>query len=261
MSMRKTISHYLEDIETPIGITINLFLLGLILLSLAIFVAETYAIPNYIQAWLDNIDLAILVIFTIEYLIRFWCAESKFKFIFSLFSIFDLISIVPLLIGIMDVRFIRIFRWFRLLRLIRFLDFKISIFKIEREDTVIFTRILLTLFSIIFVYSGFIYQAEHQVNPTIFRNFFDALYFCVVTMTTVGFGDVTPVSESGRALTVLMILTGILLIPWQVGELVKQLLETTTQVEKTCPGCCLSVHDFDANFCKICGAKLKDIAK
>lgn len=261
MSMRKTISHYLEDTETPIGIGINLFLLGLIFLSLAIFVVETYEISSYLQGWLDNIDVAILIIFTIEYLIRFWCAESKFKFVFSIFSIFDLIAIVPLLIGIMDVRFIRIFRWFRLLRLIRFLDFKVSIFKIEREDTVIFARILLTLFSIIFVYSGFIYQAEHPVNPTIFRNFFDALYFCIVTMTTVGFGDVTPVSESGRALTVLMILTGILLIPWQVGDLVKQLLETTTQVEKKCSGCGLSVHDFDANFCKNCGTKLENLPK
>ncbi|MCU0537264.1 MAG: ion transporter [Hydrococcus sp. Prado102] len=255
---RKTISYYLEDIETPIGKTINLVFLGLIFLSLAIFVIETYSIPQLLKIWLDNIDLAILILFTIEYLIRFWCADSKIKFVFSLFSIFDLLSIVPLLIGIMDIRFIRIFRWFRLLRLIRFLDFKISIFKIETEDGVIFARIFLTLFSIIFVYSGFIYQAEHSINPTVFSNFFDALYFSIVTMTTVGFGDVTPISEGGRALTVLMILTGILLIPWQVGELVKKLLETTTQVQKKCSGCGLSIHDFDANHCKICGTKLED---
>jgi voltage-gated potassium channel len=261
MSLRKTISLYLEDIETPIGITFNLIVLGLIFLSLAIFVAETYPIPKSVQIWLDNIDIAILVIFTIEYLVRFWCAESKIKFVFSLFSIFDLIAIVPLIIGVMDIRFIRIFRWFRLLRLIRFLEFKISIFKFETEDGVILTRILLTLFSIIFVYSGFIYQAEHSVNPTVFRNFFDALYFSIVTMTTVGFGDVTPVSESGRFLTVLMILTGILLIPWQVGELVKQLLETTNQVQKGCSGCGLLIHDFDANYCKICGTKLKDLSE
>jgi voltage-gated potassium channel len=258
---RKTISQYLEDFETPIGKTINLIILGLIFLSLVIFVVETFSIPPSLGIWLDNLDLAILVLFTIEYLIRLWCAESKVKFVFSLFSIFDLLSIVPLLIGIMDIRFIRIFRWFRLLRLIRFLDFKISIFKVETEDGVIFARIFLTLFSIIFVYSGFIYQAEHAINPTIFRNFFDALYFSIVTMTTVGFGDVTPVSESGRALTVLMIITGILLIPWQVGELVKQLLETTTQVQKKCSGCGLSIHDFDANHCKICGTKLEDFQK
>ncbi|AFY76158.1 Ion channel [Pleurocapsa sp. PCC 7327] len=261
ISWRKTVSHYLEDIENPIGKTINLTILGLIFLSLTIFVAETYSIPQIIRIWLDNIDIAILVIFTIEYLIRFWCAESKIKFVFSLFSIFDLMAIVPLIIGVMDIRFIRIFRWFRLLRLIRFLEFKISIFKIETEDGVILTRILLTLFSIIFVYSGFIYQAEHSVNPTIFRNFFDALYFSVVTMTTVGFGDVTPISDTGRFLTVLMILTGILLIPWQVGELVKQLLKTTNQVQKSCSGCGLSIHDFDANYCKICGTKLKDWLK
>jgi voltage-gated potassium channel len=257
MQVRKTISRYIEDIDTPVGRAINLTILGSIFLSLAIFVAETYSIPRSLKIWLDNLDLAILILFTIEYLIRFWCADSKIKFVFSLFSLFDLMAIVPLLIGIMDIRFIRIFRWFRLLRLIRFLDFKIAIFKIETEDGVILARILLTLFSIIFVYSGFIYQAEHSVNPSVFKNFFDALYFAIVTMTTVGFGDVTPISESGRFLTVLMILTGILLIPWQVGEFVKQLLETTTQVNKACSGCGLSTHDFDAHFCKICGTKLE----
>jgi voltage-gated potassium channel len=261
MLTKKKISHYLEDVETPIGITINLSILFLILLSLAIFVTDTYAIPRSLQIWLDYMDLAILIVFTIEYLIRFWCADSKIKFVFNIFSIFDVIAIVPLLVGIMDVRFIRIFRWFRLLRLIRFINFNISFFNLKTEDSVILARIILTIFSIIFVYSGFIYQAEHPVNPTIFRNFFDALYFSIVTMTTVGFGDVTPQSEGGRFLTVLMILTGVLLIPWQVGELVKQLLKTTNQVQKTCSGCGLAIHDFDANFCKICGTKLTDYSR
>jgi voltage-gated potassium channel len=257
MITRKQVSLYLDSIENPIGLVINLTILGLIFLSLGIFVAETYPIGRSLQFWLDKIDLGILIFFTIEYSLRFWCAEEKLKFIFSLFSLFDLLAILPLIVGIIDIRFLRIFRWFRLLRLIRFLDFKFFIFKVDTEDGVIVARILLTLFSIIFVYSGFIYQAEHSVNPTVFKNFLDALYFSIVTMTTVGFGDVTPVSEVGRALTVLMILTGILLIPWQVGDLVKQLLETTSQVEKYCSGCGRSVHDFDAVYCKICGTKLK----
>ena len=112
------------------------------------------------------------------------------------------------------------------------------------------------LLSIIFVYSGLIYQVEHPVNSKSFKNFLDAIYFSVVTMTTVGFGDITPISETGRLLTLLMILTGILLIPWQVGDLIKQLINTTKQVDKVCSSCGLSVHDTDANFCKICGSKL-----
>jgi voltage-gated potassium channel len=115
------------------------------------------------------------------------------------------------------------------------------------------------LFTIVFVYSGLIYQVEHRVNAEDFGTFLDAFYFSVVTMTTVGFGDVTPTSEAGRLMTVLMILTGIALIPWQLGDLIKQLLKTANQVEKACSGCSLPFHDADAQFCKICGSKLNKV--
>ena len=143
------------------------------------------------------------------------------------------------------------------MKLVRLIRFKQSILKIETEDGIILSRIVLTLFSIIFVYSGMIYQVEHSVNSEIFHNFFDALYFSIVTMTTVGFGDVTPISPAGRMLTILMILTGIFLIPWEVGELIKQFLNTSGQIELTCSRCGLAFHDVDAEFCKRCGTSLK----
>ena len=128
--------------------------------------------------------------------------------------------------------------------------------RISTEDSIIFARILFTLFAIIFVYSGLIYQVEHPVNP-LFSTFLDAVYFSVVTMTTVGFGDVTPISEAGRLMTVMMILTGIALIPWQLGDLIKQLVKTANQVETLCPTCELTLHDANAQFCKLCGTKLE----
>jgi voltage-gated potassium channel len=151
------------------------------------------------------------------------------------------------------------FRWFRLLRFIRFINLKIYFLRINSEDGVIFARILFTLFTIIFIYSGLIYQVEHPVNAEAFETFVDAFYFSVVTMTTVGFGDVTPISEVGRLLTVLMILTGIAVIPWQLGDLIKQLLKTANQVENFCSGCGLPFHDKDAQFCKICGTQLDKV--
>jgi voltage-gated potassium channel len=165
-------------------------------------------------------------------------------------------AILPFFIGMVDISFIRLLRWFRILRLIRFIDRKFLFASISTEDGMIFGRILFTLFAIVFIYSGLIYQVEHPVNPQNYGTFLDAFYFSVVTMTTVGFGDVTPISELGRLLTVLMIFTGIALIPWQVGDLIKRVVKTTNQVETVCSGCGLTFHDIDAGFCKRCGAKL-----
>lgn len=256
--LRKTIAFYLEDIETPAGITIDLVITELVLLSTAIFVIETYPISTSLRTVLDALDQGILTVFAGEYLLRLWCAERKLKYIFSLYALIDLVAILPFLVGVLNISFIRIFRWFRILRLIRFLEGKKLFGRIGAEDSAIFARILFTLFAIIFVYSGLIYQAEHPANPAKFTTFLDAVYFCVVTMTTVGFGDVTPVSETGRLLTVLMILTGIALIPWQLGDLIRQLVKTANQVKTLCPTCDLSLHDRDAKFCKACGTELKE---
>ena len=258
MSLREKIAFYLEDLETPLGISINFLILGLIILSSAIFVAETYQIPQGLIQIFHRIDLTILIIFAAEYLVRFWAAEQKFKFFFSFFSLIDLIAVIPLVFGWLDIRFLRILRWFRFLRIIRFLDFEIFVFRIRTQDGIILARIFLILFTIIFIYSGLIYQVEHGTNAASFGNFYDAFYFSIVTMTTVGFGDLTPLSEAGRLVTLLMIITGISVIPWQLGQLVKQLIITANhQLDKACDNCGLSYHENDAIFCRHCGTKLR----
>jgi voltage-gated potassium channel len=247
---------YLEDIENPIGRIVNLLITGLVLVSTGIFVAETYPLQPDVRSLLGKIDLIILSIFAVEYLLRLLAAPDKFKYLFSFYSLIDLMAILPVLTGITDVSFVRILRWFRILRLLRFIEGKALFGNLDREDSSIVTRILFTIFSIIFIYSGLIYQVEHPVNPKNFGTFFDAVYFAVVTMTTVGFGDITPISDLGKLMTVLMILTGIALIPWQLGDLIKQVAKSANKVNAVCPKCQLSSHDVDASFCKRCGGKL-----
>jgi voltage-gated potassium channel len=256
MSLREKVAFYLEDIDTPIGRGINLTITGLVLISSAIFVSETYKIPVELRNQLNIIEDVILVIFVVEYCLRFWCAKHKIHHIFSLYSIIDLMSIVPFFLGNSNVGFLRIFRWFRILRLIRYISGKTIFGYVSREDSAIFIRILFTLFSIIFVYSGLIYQVEHTLNPK-YNTFLDAIYFSVSTISTAGFGDITPITQVGKLLTILMIFTGIVLIPWQLGDLVKRLVKTTDQIQTVCFGCGLAFHDSDAEFCKRCGTNLK----
>jgi voltage-gated potassium channel len=256
MILREKISFYLEDIETPLGRIINLLITILVLVSTGIFVAQTYPLSPEVRSVIDAIDFTILTIFAIEYILRFIAASDKLKYVFSFYSLIDLLAILPFLTGVTDVTFIRILRWFRILRLIRFIEGKSLFGNLDREDTLIVTRIIFTIFSIIFVYSGLIYQVEHPVNPTDFNTFFDAVYFAVVTMTTVGFGDITPTSEAGKLMTVLMILTGIALIPWQLGDLIKQVFKNSDRLNQICPHCKLASHEKDALYCKRCGTKL-----
>ena len=256
MTLQQKVRFYLEDIETPIGRWINISIIGLVLLSSAIFVAQTYPISTQLRSYLDSFNQIILVLFSIEYLLRLWSTDRQVRYVFSLYGLIDLLAILPFLLTTVDISFIRVFRWFRVLRLIRFIEGKTIFGYVSREDSVIFVRILFTLFTIIFVYSGLIYQVEHPVNSQKFSTFLDAIYFSVATMTTVGFGDITPVSEMGQLLTVLMILTGIALIPWQLGDLIKQLVKTSKQLEIRCENCGLDTHDADAKFCKACGNEL-----
>lgn len=256
MLLREKVAFYLEDIESLPGRGINLTITGLVLLSSLIFVIETYPISADVKQILDTIDAIILSIFAVEYLLRLWCAEQKVSYVLSLYSIIDLVAILPFLLGVINISFLRIFRWFRILRLVRFIEGKSLFGYVSREDSTIVIRILFTLFSIIFVYSGLIYQVEHSANPQAFTTFLDAVYFAISTITTAGFGDIVPVSQLGRLLTVLMILTGVVLIPWQLGDLIKRLVKTTAQVEVSCSGCGLSSHDSDAKFCKACGTPL-----
>jgi voltage-gated potassium channel len=256
------INFYLDDLATPIGKLINIAIAILVLASAISFVAQTYEISEITRHRLNLLDDIILGVFVFEYFLRLICAEQKLKHLFSLYAIIDLVAILPFFLGAIDVTFIRLLRWFRILRLIRLVESR-TLFAHKTEDIAILFRILFTLLAIVFVFSGLVYQIEHPSNPK-FHTFLDAFYFSIFTMTTVGYSDVMPKSDAGKLTTVIMVLTGIALIPVQLGELFKRLVQTANQSdrendvmkESICSGCELSLHDMDAEFCKVCGTKL-----
>jgi voltage-gated potassium channel len=260
MILKEKLTLYLEEIDNPIGGIVNLVLALLVIISTAIFAIQTYPLSPEIHQTIAIIDRAILGIFAIEYILRLAIAPDRWRYLFSIYSIVDAIAIIPFFVGAADVSFLRIVRWFRILRLLRFIEGKALFGNLDREESAIVTRVSFTIFAIIFIYSGLIYQVEHPANPKHFQTFLDAVYFAVATMTTVGFGDVVPVSAAGKSLTILMIFTGIALIPRQFAQLIQQFIKSNDpsrqSIEIVCPNCQLSHHDFDAKYCKRCGTQI-----
>ncbi|NJM98414.1 MAG: ion transporter [Phormidesmis sp. RL_2_1] len=255
-TIKEKIRYSLNESVTRWGVAIKGAIALLILLSAVLFALQTYPLPEPVQVAIGISDRCILALFTIEYLLRLWSANHRLQFVFSLYGLIDLLAILPFIFGFIDTRFLRLMRWLRILRLARFFEEKTWFGKLSGYEGLIFARILFTLFAIIFIYAGAIYQAEHAANSENFVTFLDAVYFAVVTMTTVGFGDITPVSEAGRGLTIMMILTGIALIPTQVGKLIQQFTKVRSAVRIACENCGLMGHEADAKFCRQCGTAL-----
>jgi voltage-gated potassium channel len=253
---RTTLGFYLETIDTLGGQVITGVITGLILLSCGLFVLQTYELPDTVRAWLVRLDNLVLLLFGMEYLLRLWCADRKWQFLYSWYSLIDIVVVLPFLLGAANLGFLRIFRCFRILRLLRFVQGRWILRTVRTEDGLIISRILFTVFCIIFVYAGLIYQVEHGINAGQFTTFLDAVYFAVSSISTAGFGDITPISQVGRLLTIAMIFTGLLLIPWQLGDLIKRLVKSADQLEQPCSNCDLRFHDPDARFCKACGTPL-----
>ncbi|MEL6438541.1 MAG: ion transporter [Cyanobacteria bacterium J06621_8] len=256
LSLKETVAFYFADTRTKLGLGLNLAILTLILLSAATVVLQTYPLAPQLQSILGRVDLVILLVFAVEYCLRCWSAENSAKFVFSWFGLIDLIAILPLFLGWLDLQLVLMFPWLRILRIIRFWQTEKQLLSLVNEDAVVFIRIFLTLFTLIFVYAGLIYQVEYQINGDRLKDFFDAFYFVVVTMTTVGYGDVTPLSTAGRVMTVLMIFTGVLFIPWQLSELIGQVVKSSNLVKQECTNCGLARHEPDALFCRRCATRL-----
>jgi voltage-gated potassium channel len=255
-TLKQQIADYLDDTNRETGAWVTGAIAGLILVSAVIFVLETYDLSPFWTVTLSIVDWAIVGIFVVEYGLRLWTADRWWHYAFSPYGLLDLVAISPFAIGFLDMRFVRLLRWLRILRLIRFLGDRAIVGRFTAADTVVVVRIMFTLFAIIFIYAGIIFQVEQVYHPETFETFLDAAYFAVVTMTTVGYGDITPASDAGRLFTMLMILTGIALIPTQLGDLIRRIVKFSQVIEAPCSNCSWSLHDPDAQFCKRCGSAL-----
>ena len=214
------IKKLVEDSDSPSGKAFDIFIQCLIVVSLISFSIETLpALPEGIRKILRYTEVVTVAIFTVEYLTRLIVADGKLRFIFSFFGIVDLLAILPFYVtsGI-DLRALRAFRLFRLLRILKLLRYSVAIHRFHRAFLIAKEEMMLFLFTtIILLYlSGVgIYYFENAAQPELFASIFHSLWWAVTTLTTVGYGDVYPITAGGRLFTffVLMIGLGIVSVP------------------------------------------------
>ncbi len=215
-----SIKEIVEKNETRSGRAFDLFIQSLILLSIFTFSVGT--LPDLdvgIRELLQKIETVIVILFTLEYLIRIYIADSKIDYIFSFYGLIDLLAIVPFYISSgIDLRSLRIFRMLRLFGLLKFFRYSEAVrrfsraFSIAKEEIVLFGVVTIML---LYLSATGIYYFENEAQPEAFKSIFHSLWWAVVTLTTVGYGDVYPITIGGRIFTffILMIGLGIVAVP------------------------------------------------
>jgi voltage-gated potassium channel len=253
LSLQERVDWYLNEPASIAGRLVELVVGLLILTITALFVLSTLDLPPGARKTVAWLETAITTIFLVEYLVRWWAKGFSWRYLVTPMALIDLLAILPLFLG-GHLQLIRLLRFFRVLRLLRLVQSRRFFFGEVTPEHLIGLRIAITVFCLVFVTGGTLYELEHEAYPETWPTLFDAVYFAVVTLTTVGFGDMTPHTVAGKGVTMVMILAGVLLIPWQLTTLARRMLHATGKVQATCPECGLKGHDPDASHCKSCGS-------
>jgi voltage-gated potassium channel len=251
---KSRIGTVLNENRTLSGKVFDIFLLGINLVACVTFVVRCYVGDHF--PWLIYCETLILSFFAVEYGLRLWTAPKKLRYILSFYGIIDFVSILPLLYFVSSrFTFLGALKIFRILRFLRFLESEQFFFGALSRLHLQICRTFFTILTLLYVFSGAIFYAESHDPDRIINTFGESFYYCVSTLSTVGYGDFTPVTTAGRVLTVILIFSGVFLVPWQVGSLVRIMIHNESRkTPTTCARCGLKGHDPDAAYCKACGS-------
>lgn len=252
--------------DTPTGKAFDIGLLISIVLSVIVVMLESV---QHIKAqWGEYFLIAewvFTVLFTIEYLGRLWVVLNKRKFIFSFFGIVDLLSIIPSYLmlflpgaqSLLVIRSLRLLRIFRIFKLTRFVGESQNLtlaLRASQHKIIVFITTVLTS---VVIFGTILYLIEGRENG--FTSIPKSIYWAIVTMTTVGYGDIAPQTAFGQTIaSIIMIMGyGIIAVPTGIvsAEMV-QLKRLEKNSNQRCPHCLKEGHDSDALWCKYCGGKL-----
>ncbi len=249
--------------DTKLGKLFDIFLLILIVLSTFIVMMESVRI---FDAKLHNVfvivEIVITAVFTVEYILRVMTIKNKKDYIFSFFGIIDFLAILPFYLSLfipitkyfLIIRMLRMLRIFRILNLMDFMNdgyFIVRALKNSSRKIYIFLLFLM-IFSVIVGSMMFMVEGHREG----FESIPQSVYWAVVTVTTVGYGDVSPGTPLGKFLSVLLMLAGYSIIAVPTGIVTAEMRNKRQEIGKMCDRCGNNDIDDDSRFCKICGEKI-----
>lgn len=263
-TLREQLRTIIFGTNTPMGAAFDKLLILVIIASVfaVMFdsvsgVSQRYGQALYIAEW------AFTIIFTVEYLIRIWISDRPRSYIFSFYGIIDLISILPTYLSLffaganylLIIRIFRVLRIFRVMKLVQYskeAQILLIAMRNSRRKIIIFMLFVAVL---AMIYGALMYLIEGAAHG--FTSIPRSIYWAIVTITTVGYGDITPSTPLGQALASFVMLTGYAIIAVPTGIVTAELTALSHRVKIIeCSKCHSDSHAQEANYCRNCGEKL-----
>lgn len=266
-SFRSRVHEVIFEADTRLGRVFDISLLVLILLSVAALMLESVSqVEARYGRELEILDWVITILFTIEYALRIYAVRKPWKYIFSFYGLVDLLAILPTFISpfvsnasvLGNVRILRLFRVFRVLKLAPYLiESTILVTAIRRSARKISVFLGMVLIIVVMV-GSVMYFIEGQSNEK-FSSIPRAMYWAIVTVTTVGYGDITPETSIGQFFSALLMILGygVLAVPTGIVSVEMRNADDEFSLNTiSCESCGREGHDDDAVHCKFCGEVL-----
>lgn len=263
---RHRVHEIIFEADTPAGKLFDIVLIISILFSiLAVMLDSVSSIRQTYGDLLTIIEWFFTLLFSLEYILRLLSIRHPLKYATSFYGIVDLISIVPTYFSLifpsskflLVIRVLRILRVFRVLKLVQYIKEVNLLMKAMRSSQRKITVFLFTVLTLVVIFGSLMYLIEGEAHG--FTSIPRSIYWAIVTMTTVGYGDISPSTSLGQTLAsfIMVIGYGIIAVPTGIVTVeMSQAWSEKTLSNNPCPECRAAGHDKDARYCKYCGSEL-----
>lgn len=259
--MKQKIREVIFEAETPLGKAFDIILLISVCLSvLAVMLESTSSIATQYRDALRWAEWFFTILFSIEYLVRLSVVDRPFQYAKSFYGIVDLLSCMPSYLSLfvpgtqslLVIRIFRLLRMFRVMKMVHHIEggdlILRALYKSKAKIIVFFMTVL-----VLAVIAGTVmYLVEGHINPG-YKNIPQSVYWAIVTISTVGYGDISPITPFGKVIATLTMLSTYAIIAVPTGILTVELAKESDKSSDACPGCGIHGHLEDAKFCRRCG--------